>query len=111
MPRLMKAWAPFRSLPAPCHDCPMLMRHAPVLVVFLMSAGSVLAAPRTAPVPSGEVRYEQCLSQANLNPAAALATAAKWSAERGGAPAEHCTAVALVSLKRYGEGAAKLEEL
>jgi tetratricopeptide (TPR) repeat protein len=57
------------------------------------------------------VRYEQCLSQASLNPAAALATAEKWSAERGGAPAEHCTALALVSLKRYAEGAAKLEEL
>ena len=57
------------------------------------------------------LRYDDCLSQANLNPPAAFASATKWISERGGAPAEHCAAVALVGLKRYGEGAARLDGL
>lgn len=83
----------------------MMIRSA--LLALLLSTVPVLAA---AP-PTDKARYEQCLSQANLNPAIALATAGKWSAEKGGAPAEHCSAVALVSLKRYAEGAAKLDAL
>ena len=60
---------------------------------------------------SQKLRYQDCLSLANLNPTAALGSATKWANERGGPPAQHCAAVALVGLKRYAEGAIKLDEL
>jgi tetratricopeptide (TPR) repeat protein len=56
-------------------------------------------------------RYEHCLSLAGLNPAAALGVAAAWTREHGGAAAQHCSAVALVGLKRYSEAAARLDAL
>jgi tetratricopeptide (TPR) repeat protein len=65
------------------------------------------AAPRT----SDRLRYDNCLALAAQNPAAALGVAGKWANERGGPPSQHCAAVSLVGLKRYGEGAAKLDEL
>jgi len=56
-------------------------------------------------------RYEQCLSLANLNPLEALRSATEWSKAKGGAPAEHCLAMALTELKRYPEAAARLDAL
>ncbi len=56
-------------------------------------------------------RYEQCLSLANLNPTEALKSAAEWSKAKGGAPAEHCLAMALTELKRFPEAAARLDAL
>ena len=56
-------------------------------------------------------RYEQCLSLANLNPTEALKSAAEWSKAKGGAPAEHCLAMALTELKRYPEAAVRLDAL
>jgi tetratricopeptide (TPR) repeat protein len=67
------------------------------------------AAP--APRASDRSRYDNCLTLAAQNPAAALGVAAKWANDRGGPPSQHCAAVSLVGLKRYGEGAAKLDEL
>jgi tetratricopeptide (TPR) repeat protein len=58
-----------------------------------------------------KLRYENCLSLADRDPAAALDLAAKWSKSKGGAPADHCAAMALVSLKRYPEAAARLDAL
>src|ERR1700744_930132 len=75
---------------------------------WLMLAPAMAA---TAPRPSEELRYNNCLALAAQNPAAALGVANKWATERGGPPSQHCAAVSLVGLKRYGEGAAKLDEL
>ena len=55
--------------------------------------------------------YERCLNLANLDPAAALAMADGWTQAKGGAPASHCTALALTGLKRYDEAGAKLDAL
>ena len=48
-----------------------------------------------------KLRYQDCLSLANLNPTAALGVAAEWSKAKGGAPADHCT----------GDGAGRTEAL
>ena len=58
-----------------------------------------------------KLRYQHCLSLANLNPVAALGVATEWSKAKGGAPADHCLAMALVELKRYPEAAARLDAL
>ena len=68
-----------------------------------MAAGPQPADPKT--------QYDHCLSLAALNPAAALGVAGEWVRTRGGPPAEHCSAVALVGLKRYPEAASKLDAL
>ncbi len=69
------------------------------------------AAPNIYQRASDKLRYDGCLALAGQNPAAALGAANKWAIERGGPPSQHCAAVALVGLKRYAEGAAKLDEL
>jgi tetratricopeptide (TPR) repeat protein len=56
-------------------------------------------------------RYQNCLSLANLNPTAALGVAAEWKKAKGGAPADHCLAMALVELKRYPEAGTRLDAL
>ncbi|HWY61136.1 MAG TPA: tetratricopeptide repeat protein [Rhizomicrobium sp.] len=89
---------------------PMLTRSL-LLVVLLCVAGSAAAAPSITQREADKQRYDNCLSLANLDPAAALGAAGKWANERGGPPAQHCAAVALVGLKRYAEAAAKLDSL
>ena len=61
---------------------------------------------------SDKLRYDDC-----LQPGRAQSGRRPWArptngpTEHGGPPAQHCAAVALVGLKRYAEGAAKLDEL
>jgi tetratricopeptide (TPR) repeat protein len=89
---------------------PMIVRPF-FLVVLLCAAGSAGAAPEIPQRAADKTRYDNCLSLANLNPTAALGVAGKWANERGGSPAQHCAAVALVGLKRYAEAAEKLDAL
>lgn len=65
------------------------------------------AAPEKAVAPNAA--YEHCLASVKRDAAAALAEAEQWSTNRGGAAALDCAALALVQLKRYGEGAQALE--
>ncbi len=74
----------------------------------------VAAAPSKPPVvrigpPSQQ--YDACLAQARRDPGAALETAEAWRESGGGFPAQHCAAIALIGLKRYGQAAQRLEEL
>src|SRR3954470_19611369 len=75
-----------------------------VLPAALLIAGPALAA-NVVERAGEKLRYDNCLALAGLNPAAAFGAATKWAGERGGAPAEHCAAVALVGLKRYADAA------
>lgn len=59
--------------------------------------------------PSDSTHYRNCLMLAGNNPAAALADAEAW--HRGGVPAGHCAAVALVGLHRYAEAGARLDRI
>jgi len=69
------------------------------------------AAIGTARAPSDAVHYRSCLAASNLNPAAALTDAEDWAKSGGGVPAQHCAALALVSLKHYGEAATRLDHI
>jgi tetratricopeptide (TPR) repeat protein len=85
----------------------------PLVLVAILAA--ILPAAAAPPNPitraADKLRYDNCLSLANLNPAPALGVANKWVEERGGAPAQHCAALALVGLKHYPEAAEKLDAL
>jgi tetratricopeptide (TPR) repeat protein len=75
----------------------------------LVSSGLALSPALAA--DSAGARYQSCLHTAALDPARALAMATEWSEAKGGAPADHCAAVALVELKRYPEAATRLDAL
>jgi tetratricopeptide (TPR) repeat protein len=83
----------------------------PVVLVSVFASVPAWAATNIIQRASDKLRYDDCLSQAGLNAPMAFASATKWISERGGAPAEHCAAVALVGMKRYDEGASRLDSL
>jgi tetratricopeptide (TPR) repeat protein len=58
----------------------------------------------------GRDRYDRCLELVQRNAESAYETANVWYAGGGGAAALHCQALALVSLRRYGEAAQKLDD-
>ncbi len=57
------------------------------------------------------LEYGACLELTGSDPEQALESARVWSEAAGGDAAEHCAALALVSLNRYEEAAEKLEIL
>jgi tetratricopeptide (TPR) repeat protein len=73
--------------------------------------GGSLSGVETVPPPSAEAdaeTYSRCMSLARRDPAAAQRLAADWRRRGGAHPADHCAAVALISLGRYREAAGKL---
>jgi tetratricopeptide (TPR) repeat protein len=60
---------------------------------------------------SDSAHYRRCLQASNANPENALADAEAWGKAGGAVPAQHCAAVALVSLKRYREAGARLDKI
>jgi len=75
----------------------------------LFAAVFPMAVPAMA-ATSDAGRYARCLANTESNAAAALADAEAWSKSGGGVPAEHCAGVALASLKRYADAAARLDK-
>jgi tetratricopeptide (TPR) repeat protein len=85
------------------------------LAVLLLAATAVLTAP-AAPGAEDEAsdpsaQYEDCLLQVDAAPDEAYERAMSWAALDGGAPAEHCAAVALIALGHYSEAGKRLEAL
>jgi tetratricopeptide (TPR) repeat protein len=71
----------------------------------------LLAAIAPALAQQSRTQYDMCLARVQTDPQAALLLATGWAKQDGGGPADHCTALALVSLHRYPEAAAKLDAL
>ena len=76
--------------------------------LWCMSAHAAVAAPKSLP---DRAHYNNCLAASSTHPAAALADAESWVKSGGGVPAAHCAALALVSLKRYGEAGTRLDRI
>lgn len=66
---------------------------------------------QSAPSGGGKTEYDHCLARAAANATDALREAHEWQKAGGGPASEHCMAVALVALRRYGEAAAQLDSL
>jgi len=60
---------------------------------------------------AGRNRYERCLALTHRNPQDALKLANEWRGDDDGPAAGHCTALALVALRRYPEAAKQLDQL
>ncbi|MFL6690420.1 MAG: hypothetical protein ACJ8IR_09590 [Alphaproteobacteria bacterium] len=85
-----------------------------LFVYLIVVAGAAQAVNKPAPDNpslSGRNRYEGCLELSRSNARKALAEARAWEGSGGGAAATHCTALALVALKRYPEAAKQLDLL
>ena len=74
-----------------------------------LGAASQSALP-PAPLPDAQ-HYDRCLQMAHIDPQKAYEDAESWRDIGGGFPAQHCAAVALVSLKKYTEAATRLQAL
>lgn len=74
---------------------------------------AVLAPPAFAAAPGAAIdpRYQQCVAMTRSDALAAYNQALAWHSAGGGTSAEHCGALALVQLARYGEAAPKLDAL
>lgn len=62
-------------------------------------------------LPSERTRYDQCVAATEENPEQAFEEALIWRDQGGGAPAEHCVAMALVGLGHVREAAVRLDTL
>jgi len=87
-----------------------LYRAAAIAVLTILPPAAQ-AAVGTAKPPPESVHYRRCLVDSSANPAAALADAESWAKSGGGVPADHCAALALVSLKRFAEAGTRLDRL
>jgi len=94
------------------------MRVTPIITLFVMifaalpAAAAVRGSSSAAQFgPSDPAHYRRCLADSSANPTIALTDADNWAKTGGGVPAQHCAALALVSLKRYSEAATRLDKM
>lgn len=76
--------------------------------ILPLAAQAAMGTARSAPDPA---HYRRCLADSSANPGIALNDAESWAKSGGGVPAEHCAALALVSLKRYPEAGTRLDRI
>jgi tetratricopeptide (TPR) repeat protein len=89
------------------------MRKMLPIVAALMVAAPAMAAtsPLDDPQLAGRDRYERCITLAHQAPQSAYNAAVQWQGAGGQAAAIHCSAVALVAMRRYAEAASRLDAL
>jgi len=80
-----------------------------------LSFALAIAATCASLMPAGAAEfsktYEACVSIIDSNPTLAFDTALAWRDQGGGMPAEHCAALALISLDEAAEAASRLGNL
>jgi tetratricopeptide (TPR) repeat protein len=76
-----------------------------------LSLFALLVAIAPAVAQQSRAQYDLCLARVQTDPQAALLLATGWAKQGGAGPADHCAALALVSLHRYKEAATKLDAL
>ena len=74
-------------------------------------AGVFLAMLLSLPARASSEQYSQCVAAIAVSPDDALKRALTWAERGGGAAAEHCAALALITLKRPAEAAARLDRM
>ncbi len=84
---------------------------AMTLLTFALIPAAHAAGGLDDPSLGGSSRYERCLSLVRADANRAYTEAARWEAAGGGAAASHCSAMSLVSQRRYAEAATKLDIL
>jgi tetratricopeptide (TPR) repeat protein len=80
-----------------------------LLPILLLLAQGV--APESFAAIDHERQYRACLALVHQKPEEALESALAWRDQGGGAPAEHCAALALLELGKHDQAALRLEAL
>jgi len=71
----------------------------------------LLAASGAGAAVDHERQYRSCLALVHSKPEDAFESALAWRDQGGGAPAEHCVALALLGMGKHAQAAARLEAL
>lgn len=91
------------------------MRVPAIVAVAVLASGMAQAASDLSMLDDsslpGRGRYERCLELIKRNPHQALGGAVAWENAGGGGAAMHCSAMALIDMKRYPEAATLLDRL
>ena len=88
-----------------------MLRRILTMVFLAVLPMAAEAATGSAPPVSDRAHYRRCLADSSANPTIALNDADAWAKSGGGVPAEHCAALALVTLKRYAEAGTRLDRI
>ena len=88
----------------------MLRRILTIIFLAVLPMAAKAAIGSAAPA-SEHAHYRRCLADSSVNPTIALSDAEAWVKSGGGVPAEHCAALALVTLKRYAEAGTRLDRI
>lgn len=73
--------------------------------------GVALAQLKKPLEPTESERYDACMALTRRDSMMAFEQALNWQDQGGGPPAKHCAAAALIAMKQYKEGAARMEAL
>jgi predicted Zn-dependent protease len=87
------------------------MKTALVLSILVLLSGAVHAEEPDPHDAEAAQQYEHCIQLARNTPLEGWQEALAWSSLGGGEPAHHCGAIALIEMRKFDEGATKLEEL
>lgn len=91
------------------------MRVIHIFLLALLLPAAAAAQQQRPPAASSETEgarmYRACVALLRSKPEEAFETGMQWRDKGGGAPANHCIALALVELKQFGEAASRLEKL
>lgn len=84
---------------------------AALALLLSATASGVCAQEQSFPEqnPDQAKQYADCMALTTAHPQQAYDAAAAWIGKKGGPPAEHCQAVALVGLGRYAEAAQAMQ--
>lgn len=82
-----------------------------VSVVSLLPDSAAAQPKRPERQPDESQRYEACMTMTRRDSMTAFEQALNWQDQGGGYPAKHCAAAALVAMKQFKEGAARMEQL
>jgi tetratricopeptide (TPR) repeat protein len=82
-----------------------------ILLVLALSPLMALAEEPKANDPEAARQYQHCIGLARSTAQEGWQEALAWSSMGGGEPAQHCAAVAMIAMRQFEEGAAKLEAL
>jgi len=89
----------------------MLRQSRFAVFVFTLCGASALASETGDGQLSGPESYQACVAAIGKKADDAFEMALAWRDRGGGVPAEHCAALALISLDEPGEAASRLEAL
>src|ERR1035441_9976919 len=87
------------------------MRRLTHTLFFPLLAALLLFPPSSYAANPDASEYDKCIDLARQSPREGLAEALAWGSRDGGEPASHCTAIAMIELRQYAEGATRLEFL